>query len=78
MSRGGSKVLNEELLQFLQQSPTPFHAVSNMVRLLEQAGFHRLDEISHWDLKKNGSYFVVRNDSALVAFNVGNVLPILL
>ena len=76
MSRGGSKVSNEELLQFLQQSPTPFHAVSNMVRLLEQAGFHRLDEISHWELKKNSSYFVVRNDSALVAFNVGSVLPL--
>ena len=74
MSKDGSTSLNEELLQFLQQSPTPFHAVCNMSNMLEQAGFQRLNEASIWKLKKNGSFFVVRNDSALIAFNVGNGL----
>ena len=74
MSKDGSTSLNEELLQFLQQSPTPFHAVCNMTNMLEQAGFQRLDEVSAWELKKNGSFFMVRNDSALIAFNVGNGL----
>ena len=74
MSKDGSTSLTEELLQFLQQSPTPFHAVCNMINMLEQAGFQRLDEVSTWELKKNGSFFVVRNDSALIAFNVGNGL----
>ncbi len=62
---------NKGLLQFLQQSPTPFHAVSSLSALLEQAGFHRLDETDAWTLKKNSSYYVVRNSSAIIAFKTG-------
>ena len=62
---------NQELLQFLQDSPTAFHAVSSMRLLLEAAGFQALDESEHWDLKPNKSYYVIRNDSALIAFKTG-------
>ena len=67
-----SENFNQELLQFLQQSPTPFHAVANLSVMLEQADFHRLDEAGHWQLEKNSRYYVTRNDSALVAFKTGD------
>ncbi len=59
------------LLQFLQQSPSPFHAVAAMSATLEQAGFERLDCADCWNLKKNTNYYVWRNDSALIAFKTG-------
>lgn len=66
-----SSRFNGELLQFLQQSPTPFHAVSNLQAQLREAGFNQLDEGKHWELEKNAGYFVVRNDSAIIAFKTG-------
>lgn len=62
---------NKGLLQFLQQSPTPFHAVSSMAELLQQAGFSLLDETESWALKSNSRYYVVRNGSAIIAFKTG-------
>lgn len=59
------------LLQFLQQSPTPFHAVANMATMLDEAGFQRLDSSNSWDLDKKSRYYVVRNDSAIIAFKTG-------
>ena len=66
-----SSTLNTELLQFLQQSPTPFHAVANLIAKLETNDFERLSENEHWNLEKGKNYFVVRNDSALIAFRGG-------
>lgn len=62
---------NTGLLQFLQQSPTPFHAVKNMAAALQLAGFIELDERDAWKLEKNASYYVTRNDSSLIAFKTG-------
>jgi aspartyl aminopeptidase len=59
------------LLQFLQQSPTPFHAVANMAAMLGEAGFQRLDSAENWSLEKNSRYYVTRNDSAIIAFKTG-------
>ena len=66
-----SESFNKELLVFLAQSPTPFHAVASMSALLQQAGFELLDETLPWELSKQSSYYVLRNDSALVAFKTG-------
>lgn len=62
---------NKGLLKFLQQSPTPFHAVSSMTAMLDKAGFVRLDEADSWKLEKGRAYYVCRNDSSLVAFKTG-------
>lgn len=59
------------LLQFLQQSPTPFHAVANMSAILDEAGFQRLELSNSWDLNRNSRYYVSHNDSALIAFKTG-------
>lgn len=66
---------NESLLEFLDASPTPFHAVWNMVRRLDKAGFVALAEGDRWQLKPGGRYYVVRNGSSIVAFRSGRRDP---
>lgn len=62
---------NQALLDFLQSSPTPFHAVRSMTGMLEEAGFERLDESDPWQLLGGGRYYVTRNDSSIIAFTIG-------
>ena len=61
----------DDLMAFLDASPTPFHAVGFMARRLEQHGFHRLCEAEPWQLEHDGSYFVTRG-GAIIAFT-GNI-----
>ncbi len=63
---------NQQLLSFLQSSPTPFHAVSQMALLFEAAGFDFLDEGEHWNLQPAGKYYTTRNGSSIIAFVVGD------
>ncbi|WP_339934826.1 M18 family aminopeptidase [Vreelandella glaciei] len=58
------------LCDFLRQSPTPWHAAGNMAARLEQAGFQRLEERANWQLTPGKRYYVIRNDSAIVAFQL--------
>lgn len=60
---------NDALLGFLDASPTPFHAVINMRGMLFNAGFIELDEKEDFDLIAGNSYFLVRADSSIMAFN---------
>lgn len=66
MSRRGY-AMNDELFSFIAQSPTPFHAVRTMCRILEEEGFSILAENQQWNLEPDGRYAVVRNGS-LIAF----------
>ncbi len=67
------------LLAFLQHSPTPFHAVGEMVQRLSQAGFQRLLESDEWfpgnQADISGRYYVIRNDSSIIAFVLNKPLP---
>ncbi len=63
---------NAGLLEFLWQSPTPFHAVASLSSRFTAAGYTRLHEGDCWALKKQGKYFVERNGSACIAFKTGN------
>ncbi len=59
-----------ELLQFIAESPTAFHATEAMERRLADAGFICLDEGKNWDLKAGAGYYVTRNQSSLLAFRI--------
>ncbi|MDO9209050.1 MAG: M18 family aminopeptidase, partial [Sulfuricurvum sp.] len=59
---------NEELLKFIDASPTPFHAVGQMAQLLDEKGFQKLDECKVWELRDGSGYYVTRNDSSIIAF----------
>lgn len=61
----------QELLNFIDRSPTPFHAVAEMKNILSTHGYSELKESDAWELKSNGKYFLTRNDSSLIAFIVG-------
>ena len=62
------KRFNTELLDFLERSPTAFHAVAALKSILLESGFIALSEEEQWDLADGRNYFVTRNDSALIAF----------
>lgn len=59
---------NQELLDFLAASPTPFHAVAQLASRLSSAGFVRLHEADAWQLEPGGRYFITRNDSSIIAW----------
>ncbi len=58
------------LCRFLDNSPSPFHAVENIKIRLTEAGYTELKESVRWELKAGGKYFVTRNRSSVVAFAV--------
>ena len=66
---------SRELLQFIADSPSMFHTVSAIRNRLDQAGFQRLREQDAWDAQPGGAYYVVRNNSSVLAFKVGEALP---
>lgn len=58
----------DALLDFLNESPTPYHAADQLAKLLENRDFERLKEDEPWDLKPGGRYYFIRSDSTIVAF----------
>ncbi len=58
------------LQQFLDNSPSLYHAVSQLETLLLEKGYTRLAENAPWELCAGGSYFLIRGGSALVAFRI--------
>jgi len=62
----------QNLLEFINRSPTPFHAVQEMSDTLTSNGFIELKEADAWKLVPDGRYFLKRNDSSLIAFVVGS------
>lgn len=60
----------QDLLAFLRDSPTPYHAVESTVTRLKEAGFQRLAERDSWSGLSGGRYFVVHGESAIIAFIV--------
>lgn len=64
-----------ELADFIEASPTPFHAVSELAARLTAAGFTELGEGAAWKLEPGGRYHVIRNGSSLMAFVVADRPP---
>lgn len=65
------ETFSADLLRYLNESPTAYHAVENAAALLREQGFQELKETESWSLKKGGKYFVLKNNSAVIAFAVG-------
>ncbi len=64
------KNISQHLIEFIENSPTCFHAVQTMTDILTAEGFTELKENQKWNIKNGGSYFVTRNGSSLIAFTV--------
>lgn len=62
--------LNHDLLHFIGQSPSIFHAVHHIKTALIYAGFTEIREEDPWHIKQGEKYVVTRNGSALMAFTI--------
>ena len=61
----------DDFLKFIDNTPNAYCCVDNMKKQLISNGFMELNEGERWDdLDSNGKYFVVRNDSSLIAFKM--------
>jgi aspartyl aminopeptidase len=67
--------LAQELIDFIYESPSAFHAVENVKNQLNTNGFNELKNEDRWQLQNGGRYFVTKNDSAIFAFVVGKSSP---
>lgn len=61
----------KSLLDFIDESPSAYHAVSSIENKLIPFGFKQLMETDKWNLKPGGRYFVIRDDSSIIFFVTG-------
>ena len=64
-----------DLLQFIKESPTAFHAVESVAKRLESDGFVHLQDSDEWFLEKGKGYYVTRNQSSIIAFRIPKEQP---
>lgn len=62
----------QDLLNFIDASPSPWHAVNSVTNILDANGFKPLIENQPWQFKKHGRYYVVRDGASIIAFVIGN------
>lgn len=63
--------LSRDFINFISKSPTKYHAVKNVKTDLLQSGYKQLFFNSKWNLQLSGKYFVTQDDSAIIAFEIG-------
>lgn len=63
-----------EMLGFIRESRSMFHAIAALRSRLDAAGFTYLPESAPWDVRPGGAYYTQRNGSSLIAWRVGEEL----
>ena len=61
---------SKRLIGFLDTNPSPFHVISALGKMYENAGFKRLSEKERFEVKKGRNYYVTRNNSSIIAFKI--------
>ncbi len=61
----------QDLLHFIDASPSPWHAVHTIEQRLLAQGFTPLQEAQRWKLEAGGCYYVVRGGASIIAFKLG-------
>lgn len=56
--------ITEAMLQFIEESPTAFHAAANVEALLLENGFEKLENRRRELSCPGGSYYTMQNGSA--------------
>lgn len=69
-----NKKISQELMEFIKKSPTAFHAVNNIKEILLANGYNELLEGQTWNIDAGEKYFVTRNNSSIIALNLGTDL----
>ena len=65
----------KDLLNFIDSSPTPYHAVDELKQRFRLAGYEELIEAEVWNLQPNAKYMLSRNGGSFIAFRVGSISP---
>ncbi|OMO71728.1 Peptidase M18 [Corchorus olitorius] len=60
-----------DFINFLNASPTAFHAVDEAKKRLQKVGYEQVLEREDWKLEAGKRYFFTRNHSTIVAFAIG-------
>lgn len=66
------KAQAQDLLNFIDASPSPWHAVNTVEQRLISQGFTQLHETQAWQLKPANSYYVIRGGASIIAFKLGS------
>ncbi|MCF7796601.1 MAG: M18 family aminopeptidase [Lentisphaeria bacterium] len=61
----------QDLLDFINASPTAYHAVIETRKRLKDSGYTELHEHDEWQLEAGGKYYTTRSDTALIAWHMG-------
>lgn len=61
----------KSLINFIDASPSAFHATKNVEEILVKEGFKRVNLKDKWKLEKEGKYYTIKNNSAIVGFTIG-------
>ena len=59
--------------EFLDGSLTSYHATRNCEEILNENGFQKLSLTEKWNLQEGGKYYLTKNQSALIAFKIGDL-----
>ena len=65
----------DKLMEYIQDSPSPYHAAAAAAARLEAAGFTRLEESAPWALSSGQCCYTTRNQSSLIAFRLPGGTP---
>ena len=52
-----------KFLDYVKVSPTQYQACENVEKMLNEAGFKKINESSKWNLELGGKYYITRNNS---------------
>jgi aspartyl aminopeptidase len=63
-----------DLIEFIDASPSPFHACATVAARLERAGFQRLDESAPWTAA-HGSFYAIRSASIVAWTTPAELAP---
>ncbi len=62
--------VSKNLLSFIKNSPSAFHSIASIEKILNREGFKKIKEYDEFTLELGGKYYVVRNDSSIIAFKI--------
>lgn len=66
--------MEKELLTFINKAHTSYQAVEEAKKILLDNNFVELDFVNPWKLEKGKKYFIVKNESSIIAFTLGSSL----
>ncbi len=61
----------EQLKELIKKGTSPYHVTAQVERQFREAGYKPLSMSCPWQLKRGGKYYVVQQESSLIAFSIG-------